>query len=177
MSRRGRKHRSNALSLSARDADWEVVREKAKRRRLSMSRYAEALVLGNDWEVRDGPALKLDGREQREILDTVREFRALMGDKAEASSLIADMQTRVALLFNAWAISMVRDGQREALRAILAARVEASSADQVVARIVALAEAPPALAPEPAAPRKRDVPPGQQSLLLPAVDSGGRPGE
>ena len=162
MSRRRRKHRSKTLTLSARDADWEVVREKAERRRLSISRYVEALVLGNDWEVRDGPALKLDGREQREILDTVREFRALVGDKAEASSLIRDMKTRVALLFDAWAVSMVREGRLEALRAILAARVEASSADKVVARSVALAKAPPPppLAPEPAAPPKPDAPAG-----------------
>ena len=167
MSRRPRrKQPSNALTLSARDADWEVVREKAERRRLSVSRYVEALVLGNDWEVRDGPALKLDGREQREILDTVREFRALMGDKAEASSLIRDMQTRVALLFDAWAISMVREGRCEALRAIFAARVEASRADKVVERIVSLCEAPsPPLAPEPAAPPRLDAPPGQRSLF------------
>ena len=166
MSRRRRKHPSNTLTLSARDADWEVVREKAERRRLSKSRYVEALVLGNDWEVRDGPALKLDGREQREILDTVREFRALMGDKAEASSLIRDMQTRVALLFDAWAVSMVREGRLEALRTILAARVEASNADKVVERIVALAEAPsPPLAPEPATRAKPDAPPGQRPLF------------
>ena len=67
--RRRSKHSSKTLTLSARDADdWAVVREKAKRRRLSMSRYAEALVLGNGWEARDGPALKLDGREQRKLL-------------------------------------------------------------------------------------------------------------
>ena len=171
MSPRRRKHRSNTLTLSARDADWEVVREKAERRQLSKSRYVEALVLGNDWEVRDGPALKLDGREQREILDTVREFRSLMGDKAEASSLIRDMKTRVALLFDAWAISMVREGRREALRAILAARVEPSSADKVVERSVALAEAPsPPLAPEPATRSKPDAPPEQRSLSQLAGD-------
>ena len=166
MSRRRRKRRSNTLTLSARDADWEVVREKAERRRLSKSRYVEALVLGNDWEVRDGPALKLDGREQREILETVREFRALVGDKAEASSLIRDMKTRVALLFDAWAVSMVREGRLEALRTILAARVEASSADNVVARSVALAEAPsPPLAPEPATGSKPNAPPGHRPLF------------
>ena len=49
MSRRRRrrpKHPSKALSLSATDADWAVVKEKAERRRLSISRYAVALVLG-----------------------------------------------------------------------------------------------------------------------------------
>ena len=113
-----------ALSLSATDADWAVVRDNAARRGLSISRYAVALVLGGGWEARDGPALALDAREQHEMLQTVRAFRAWMGDAAEASSLIRDMQVRVALLFDAWAVGMVRDGRREELRALLATRVE-----------------------------------------------------
>ena len=166
MSRRRRKRPSNTLTLSARDADWEIVGKKAERRRHSKSRYVEALVLGNDWAVRDGPALKLDGREQREMLETVREFRALMGDGSEASSLIRDMQARVALLFDAWAISMVREGRREALRAFLATRVDTTSAEEVVGRIVALAEAPSApQAPEPAARPKPHAAHGQGSLF------------
>ena len=126
MSRRRRrltKHPPKALSLSATDTDWAVVKEKAERRRLSISRYAVALVLGGGWDARDGPALVLDAREQREMFEAVRAFRALMGDGAQAPTLIADMQARVALLFDAWAIAMVRDGRRDALRALLAARV------------------------------------------------------
>ena len=53
------KHPSKALSLSATDADWAVMKEKAERRRLSISRYAVALVLGGGWDARDGPALVL----------------------------------------------------------------------------------------------------------------------
>ena len=150
MSRRRRrprpKHPSKALSLSATDADWAVVKEKAERRGLSISRYVVALVLGG-WDARDGPALVLCGDEQREMFETVRAFRALMDDEAEAQSLIADMQARVALLFDAWAIAMVRDGRREELRTILAARVDAANAERVVEHIVALAapgKAPPA---------------------------------
>ena len=126
MSRRRRrltKHPPKALSLSATDADWAVVKEKAERRRLSISRYAVALVLGGGWDARDGPALVLSGDEQREMFEAVRAFRALMGDGAQAPTLIADMQARVALLFDAWAIAMVRDGRRDALRALLAERV------------------------------------------------------
>ena len=132
---------SKTLTLSATDADWALVREKAARRGLSVSRYAEALVL-DGWEARDGPALRLDGPEQRELLGTVREFRSLLGERSHTSSLIADLQTRVALLFDAWAVSMVDSGRREALRALLATRLGAASADQVVERIAALAEGP-----------------------------------
>ena len=145
--RRAARHPSKALSLSATDADWAVVKEKAERRGLSISRYVVVLVLGGGWDARDGPALVLCGDEQREMLETVRAFRVLMGDGAEAPSLIADMQARVALLFDAWAIAMVRDGRREELRTILAARVDAANAERVVERIVALAaagKAPPA---------------------------------
>ena len=138
MSRRRRRHAKHppkALSLSATDAEWAVVKEKAARRRLSISRYAVALVLGGGWEARDGPALVLSGDEQRVMFEAVRAFRALMGDGAQAPTLIADMQARVALLFDAWAIAMVRDGRRDALRALLAARVGAANAERVVERI------------------------------------------
>ena len=145
--RRAARHPSKSLSLSATDAEWAVVKEKAERRGLSISRYVVVLVLGRGWEAGDGPALVLSSDEQREMFETVRAFRALMDDEAEAQSLIADMQARVALLFDAWAIAMVRDGRREELRTILAARVDAANAERVVEHIVALAapgKAPPA---------------------------------
>ena len=145
--RRRRKHPPESLTLSATDADWAVVRDNAERRGLSISRYAVALVLGGGWDAVDGPALVLSGDEQREMLETVRALRALMGDDAAAPSLIEDLRTRVALLFDAWAVGMVRDDRREALRAILVARVDAANAERVVERIEALAaagKAPPA---------------------------------
>ena len=167
MSRRRRraKRSSKSLALSATDADWAVVKE---RRRLSTSRYVVALVLGR-FDARDEPALVLCADEQREMLETVRAFRALMGDEAEAPSLIADiadMRTRVALLFDAWAVAMVRDDRREELRAILAARVDAANAERVFNRIVGLAEAP-ALpqTPKPGARSKPDAPSEQGSLF------------
>ena len=170
MSRRRRraKRSSKSLALSATDADWAVVKAKAERRRLSTSRYVVALVLGR-FDARDEPALVLCADEQREMLETVRAFRALMGDEAEAPSLIADiadMRTRVALLFDAWAVAMVRDDRREELRAILAARVDAANAERVFNRIVGLAEAP-ALpqTPKPGARSKPDAPSEQGSLF------------
>ena len=161
MSRRRRRPKPppEALTLSATDADWAVVRANAARRGLSISRYVVALVLGGVEDARDGPAHALDAGEQRELRETVRSFRALMGDGAQAPSLIADMQARVALLFDAWAAEMVREGRRGALRDILAARIGAAEAERVVERIAARADAP---APEPGKP---DAPSGQGALF------------
>ena len=156
--RRG-KESSKSLTLSATDADWAVVKAKAERRGLSVSRYVVALVLGR-FDAPEEPALALSADEQREMLETMRSFRALMGDGEEAPPLIEDMQARVALLFDAWAMAMVRDGRRGELRDILAARIGATEAERVVESIVASAEAPtPPPAPEP------DAPPGQGSLF------------
>ena len=166
MSRRRRRsaRRSKTLTLSSNDADWAVLRDKAARRRLTISRYVEMLVLGNDWGARDGPALALDAREQREMLETVRELRSLLGDRPEAPSFIEDLQTRIALLFDEWASSMVGSGQREALRALLAARLSPENADRVVERAEALAEAPPGGAESDTRPEP-EPPQGQTSLF------------
>ena len=168
MSRRRRrrgKQPSKSLTLSATDAEWAVVRANAERRGLSIPRYVVALVLGR-FDAPDEPALALSGDEQREMLETVRSFRALMGDGEEATPLIEDMQARVALLFDAWAVGMVRDGRRGALRDILSARIGATEAERFVEGIAAPAEAPaPPQAPEPEKPAGPDEPSGQGSLF------------
>ena len=72
------------------------------------------------------------------------------GKGAETPSLIEDMRARVALLFDAWAVGMVRDGRRGELRDILAARIGATEAERVVENIAAPADVPtPPQAPEP----------------------------
>ena len=141
-----------------------MVREKAARRRLSVSRYAVALVLGGDEDAADEPALVLDAHAQREMFETVRAFRTLMGEGDEAPALIEDLRTRVALLFDAWALAMVRDGRGEALGALLAARVGAANAARVLERIEALAAAGPA-PPSRKAPEDASGASGQASLF------------
>ena len=168
MSRR-RRRRPNpppeSLTLSATDADWAVVRDNAERRGLSNSRYVVALVLGR-FDAPEEPALALSGDAQREMLETARAFRVLMGDEHEALPLIEDMQARVALLFDAWAVGMVRDGRRGELRDILTRRIGATSAEQVVEDIAALAEAPASpQAPEPEKPVEPDASSEQGSLF------------
>ena len=167
MSRRRRRPKPppESLTLSATDADWAVVRTNAARRGLSISRYVVALVLGG-FDAPDEPALALSADAQREMLGTARSFRALMDDGHEALPLIEDMQARVALLFDAWAVAMVRDGRREALRAVLARRIGAAEAGRVVEDIAALAEAPaPPQAPEPEKPAGPDASSEQGSLF------------
>ena len=165
MSRRRRRSKPppEALTLSATDADWAVVRANAARRGLSISRYVVGLVLGGVGDAREGPAHALDAGEQREMLETVRSFRALMGDGAQAPSLIADMQARVALLFDAWATTQVREGRRGELRGILAGRIGAAEAERVVENIVAFAEAP--VPPQVPVPGEPDASSEQGSLF------------
>ena len=169
MSRRRRRRPKpppESLTLSATDAEWAVVRANAAWRGVSISRYVVALVLDGGGDAPDGPALALAGDEKREMLETVRSFRTLMGDGAEAPPLIEDMRVRVRLLFDAWAVGMVRDGRRGELRDILAARVGAAQAERVVENIVALADAPAQpRAPEPKKRTGPDESPGQESLF------------
>ena len=82
--RRGRKRKAGKhLSLSATDAEWEIVRGNAKRRGLSIARYLVELVERDASEEDAGlrhecPGLALAKEEQRELLEAVREVRALM---------------------------------------------------------------------------------------------------
>ena len=165
--RRGRaKPPPEAIALSATDADWAVVRSNAERRGLSISRYVVKLVLDGDEDPPDEPALALSGDEQREMLETVRAFRALMGDEAKMSPLIKEIRVGVGFLFDAWAMAMVRDGRREELRDLLARRIDATEAERVVEAIVAPAEKPaPPQAPEPEKRAEPDESSGQGSLF------------
>ena len=120
--RRGRRRRKvgKHISLSATDADWETVRSNAKRRGLSIARYLVELVERDASEEDAGPALALAAEEQRELLEAVREVRALMLEGEDAGPLVRDMQERIAVMFATWASAMVASGRSEELRAALA---------------------------------------------------------
>ena len=79
--RRIRKRKgSDHLSISARNAEWEEVRGKADRAGLPIARYVKGLVerdLGGDKGL-----MALAADEQRELLDGVREIRALLREDA-----------------------------------------------------------------------------------------------
>ena len=100
--RRGRRRRKvgKHISLSATDADWEIVRSNAKRRGLSIARYLVELVERDASEEDAGPELALAAEEQRELLEAVREVRALMLEGEDAGPLVRDMQERIAVMFD-----------------------------------------------------------------------------
>ena len=81
---RGRKRKgSKHLTISARNAEWEEVRAKADRRGLTIARYVKTLM---DRDVSDGEKTftALTPEEQRELLEGVRELRALLKEEAAA---------------------------------------------------------------------------------------------
>lgn len=83
---RGRQRRargtgsSRHLSLSATDAEWDVVRRNAQARGLSIARYLVGLVERGGAE--EGAHVALSRDEQHELLRSVREIRALMLGRA-----------------------------------------------------------------------------------------------
>ena len=99
MSRKRRRRKvGKHISLSATDADWEIVRSNAKRRGLSIARYLVELVERDASEEDAGPGtLTLAAEEQRELLEAVREVRALMLEGEDAGPLVRDMQERIAV--------------------------------------------------------------------------------
>ena len=144
--RRGRRRRKvgKHISLSATDADWETVRSNAKRRGLSIARYLVELVERDASEEDAGlrhecPELALAKEEQRELLEAVREVRALMLEGEDAGSLVRDMQERIAVQFAAWASAMVASGRSEELCAALASVVGEERARIAAASVAASA--------------------------------------
>ena len=175
--RRRRKARrpSKHISISATDAEWEVVRSNAERRGLSIARYLLGLVERDASEEDAGlrhehPALALAKEEQREQLEAVREVRALMLEGEDAAPLVRDMQERIAVMFAAWASAMAGSGRSEELRLALASVLGEEragiAAASVVPASVAVSTEPPA-AKQEVAPQARDgkTDPGQDRLL------------
>ena len=124
MSRKRRRRKvGKHISLSATDADWEIVRRNATRRGLSIARYLVELVERDASEEDAGPELTLAAEEQRELVEAVREVRALMLEGEDAGPLVRDMQERIAVMFAAWASAMAGSGRSEELCAALASVV------------------------------------------------------
>ena len=91
--RRVRKRKGgNHLSISARNAEWEAVRASADRAGLPIARYVKRLVdrdLGGDWGF-----TALAPEEQRELLEGMREIRALLREGAARRRGIANRPAR-----------------------------------------------------------------------------------
>ena len=137
--RRRRKGPPTHLSLSATDADWAMVRAKAARRGLSMARYVRWLVERDARSEEAAPALAVSEAEWREVLGTVRALPVLLRGDGDAAPLIDSLHRDVAALVDARAMEMLRAGRRDALCALLTARMGVEEAQRFVARIEALA--------------------------------------
>ena len=82
--RRGRRRKGGKhLTISARNAEWEEARAKADRRGLSLSGYVRML-LDRDVSGEEKTFTALAPEEQRELLEGVRELRALLTEEAAA---------------------------------------------------------------------------------------------
>ena len=82
--RRGRRRKGGKhLTISARNAEWEEARAKAGRRGLSIARYVRML-MDRDVSGEEKTFTALTPEEQRELLEGVRELRALLGEEAAA---------------------------------------------------------------------------------------------
>ena len=138
--RRVRRHRKRKvgkhISVSATDADWEIVRRNADRRGLSIARYLVELVERDASEEDAGPALALAAEEQRDQLEAVREVRALLLEGEEAVPLVRDMQERIAVMFAARTSAMAASGRSEELRAALASVLGEERAHIAMASVV-----------------------------------------
>ena len=137
------------LALTATDGEWETVRRNARRRGLPIARYLVGLALRDGGAPDAGPELALPPAAQRELLEGVREVRALMLEGGETASLVRDMRERIAVQFDAWAASLAGAGRERELRAALAAVLGAARARPVADRIVAGARAGAAEAGDP----------------------------
>ena len=133
---RRKKPRSLHLSISATDEEWEIVRRNSARRRKSIARYLVGLALGEDSTAMDstGPEVALDPAEQREGLDILRRIDRHVGDE-ESSSLVVDLQARVAVIFDGWAKGMVAGGRSRELRDTLVHVVGEEYADTLMASL------------------------------------------
>ena len=81
---RGRKRKEGKhLTISARNAEWEEARAKAKRRGPSIARYVKML-MDRDISGEEKTFTALTPEEQRELLEGVRELRALLKEEAAA---------------------------------------------------------------------------------------------
>ena len=162
--RRRRKARrpSRHISISATDADWEVVRGNADRRGLSIARYLLELVERDGSEENTSPALALAKEEQREQLEALREVRALMLEGEDAGlrhecPLVRDMQERIAVMFAAWASAMAGSGRSEELRLALASVLGEERARIAAASVVSTSVVPTSVAPTPVVPASTAV--------------------
>ena len=135
--RRGRRKKppSQHLTVTATDDEWEMVGAAAARSGLSRARYLVGLAMRDGAEENEGPPLALSAVQQRDLLACHREILALLEGAGDTPSLIADIQARVAAMFNVWARDVIGRGREDDLHGELARIVGEDQATVVMASI------------------------------------------
>ncbi len=132
---RRKKPPSKHLSVTATDDEWEMVGTGAARSGLSRARYLVGLAMRDGAEANEGPVLALNAVEQRELLACHREILTLLEGDGDTASLIADIQARVAAMFNVWAKDVIARGREDDLHGELARIVGEEQAAVVMTSI------------------------------------------
>lgn len=136
--RRKRRSRnpSKHIVISATDEEWETVKAHAARRGLSCARYLIDLVKRDAAEKDAERPVVLTAGEQRELLESVRASRArLVGDAADATPFVVDMQVRTAAAFMAFADAMAKKGHGRELHARLARIAGEETATRILSNV------------------------------------------
>ena len=133
--RRRKKPPSKHLTISATDDEWEMVKLRAPRRGLSLARYLVGLATRDGAQENEGPPLALSSVQQRELLECHREILALLKGDDGTPELIADIQARIAVMFNVWARDGIGRGREDDLQAELARIVGEEQAAAVMASV------------------------------------------
>ena len=89
-------------------------------RGLSMTRCLVGLAIRDGAQENEGPPLALAAVQQRELLECHREVLALLKGDDSTASLVADIQARIAVMFNVWARDVIGCGREDDLQAELA---------------------------------------------------------
>ncbi len=133
--RRRKKPPSKHLTLSATDDEWDMVKSRAPRRGLSLARYLVGLATRDGTQENEAPPLALSSVQQRELLECHREILSLLKGDDGTPSLIADIQARIAVMFNVWVKDMIARGRADDLQAELARIVGEEQATSVMASV------------------------------------------
>ena len=135
---------SRQLLISATDGEWETVGAHADRRGLSKAAYLTALAARDVAGGPAGPPLVMNRDEQHAVVEALRELRRGLAGGGDTPALIADIQVRIATMFDVWARDLVARGKRDALLHALASTTGEDQARALVASLKKAATRPPA---------------------------------
>ena len=142
--RRTPKTPSRQLLISATDEEWETVGAHADRRGLSKAAYLTALAARDVAGGQAGPPLVMNRDDQRMIVEALRELRRGLAGGGDTPALIADIQVRVATMFDVWARNLVAKGRQDALLHALSSTIGEDEARALVASWKKATPRPPA---------------------------------